>query len=216
VLFPSTFPSRRGGRHHSYRAPAGVPLTVRAPAETVLDPATGEVGPLAGVDIRAGNGLVVYYNGELSRETIAHLHFAPAPAWAVDAATDTGRSRDSAGPTATVAEWVAACADPEGTPTAHAALRALDIAASGTDHGTMITALMALVRFAALGEPGVPRLIRDARARYLAGPYDTRVFQTAFDNALAGAIREVGVPLAWDTRTHAAAQAVAEAAAEHA
>lgn len=165
---PRTFKyrTRSGGHHHVYRAPKGIDLTI----------AKGH--PVPGVDIRAGNGLMVYYGPALTEAPT----LAKAPKWALvePSVTYTRGSGD-------IDSWLARTVP--GKPTK--AVRAAEamVERQGTEHDTMLAAVSELIKRGS--ERGAGQAFERARTTYLADYPD---FERHWDNAAAGSIAQHGMP----------------------
>lgn len=176
IEIPTTlnYKTRSGGRHYVYRAPKDVELTI---ARDV---------PVLGVDIRAGNGLMVYYGPSLVKGVAAASELPKAPKWAVIEKTTASSGSATKGE---VAEWLQRARD--GKPPKPTRKLAARIAEHGTSHDTLLEVVNALVAEGTAGTPGVGQLLTEARTRYLAHyPQDAR----HFDNALAGSVAHYGLP----------------------
>lgn len=168
IELPKTFryKTRSGGTHHVYRAPDGRTLTI----------AKGH--PVPGVDIRAGNGLMVYY-GPVLTET---PDLAEAPAWALlePSATYTRGEGD-------IDSWLARTIP--GKPTKAVKAAEAMVQRQGTEHDDMLRAVSELVKRGA--ERGAGQAFERARATYLVDYPD---FERHWDNAAAGSIAQHGLP----------------------
>lgn len=194
IEIPETlsYRTRSGGKHHVFRAPKGTELTI---ARDI---------PVPGVDIRAGNGLMVYYGPRLFELTGRTDELPKAPKWAViektTASSGSATKRE-------VTEWLQRARDGKAPkPTRKLAAR---IAEHGTSHDTLLEVVNALVAEGTAGTPGVPKLLTDARTRYLEHyPKDAR----HFDNALAGSVAHYGLPKPSLALSKAEKKAIAERA----
>lgn len=163
--------TRTGGQHHLYAAPEGVPLTI-----TKND-------PVPGVDLRAGNGFFVYYGPVLD----AAPELAPAPAWAVAAATALREQQQRT--SGDVEAWLARCSP--GKPDREVRAIRDDVTEEGTDHDAMLALVTRFVRAGVEGRPGVAEAIAEARATYTKHwPEHGR----HWDAALSGSIGTFGMP----------------------
>lgn len=165
-----TYATPSGGRHLVYRAPEGRALTI---AQDV---------PVPGVDIRAGNGFLIYYGRRLK----AAPDLAPAPEWALVDAREKAAGR---GADLGLEAWLQRVKPGKPSPDVKAAARL--IAEHGTDHGTMLRATGELVRLGASGEPGAGKALLKARERYTRHYPD---HARHFDEATAGSVKHHGAP----------------------
>lgn len=168
IDLPKTFryKTRSGGSHHVYRAPRDRVLTI------------DKNNPVPGVDIRAGNGLMVYY-GPVLTET---PELAAAPDWSlIDRARQYERGEGD------VAKWLARTLPGKPTKAVKAARDA--VTAEGMGHDEMLRAVSDLVRLGS--ERGVGAAYEYARAVYLTNyPDDAR----HWDNAAEGSVAQHGLP----------------------
>lgn len=169
---PATFsyPSRTGdGRHHWYAAPADQQLTIAA-----------DHADLEGVDIRSGNGVIVYYGGKLT----ADASLAPAPAWTLV----EGKPADAlSAASATLDEWIARTPQGRRSKAVKAAQKA--VTAEGMARSDMLAAVSDLVKLGA--EPGAGKAYAIARSTYLANyPEHAR----SWDTAAEGSVKRFGLP----------------------
>lgn len=174
---PTTFSyptHRKGGRHHVYAAPEGIELTI---AKALLD----------GVDVRSGAGLMVYYGPALDGTP----KLAPAPEWILveKGVGASGGSAEDRAPSADESAYRARLIDGKPDKKVRRALKA--VTSSGMDHGDMLEAVTALVGLGTLGHPGVGLALDLARETYSAGWPDAA---RAWDNAVAGSVRRLGLP----------------------
>lgn len=170
---PPTFryATRSGGQHHLYAAPDGVPLTITKNA------------PVAGVDLRGGNGFFVYYGPRLTEAP----ELAAAPAWMVEAARAKrdATSRSSGD----VDAFLSRCVD--GKPDAEVRAARDAVTEEGVDHDAMLALVTRLVRAGVDGRPGVPAALEAARAAYTKHwPEHGR----HWDAAVAGSVGALGMP----------------------
>lgn len=182
VLPPTTkFHSRRDGWHHYYRAPLGRNL------KSSISDLEYHGTRLTGVDVKAGNGLVIYYNGLLTADRIASLTFAPAPEWACqEVGTSYGRTGD-----VEYSDWVAACRP--GTPEDSDRQYTIDhFKVTGVGHDAARDAIWHLVSRASDGQPGIPALLDMARTVWLAPPWQE--FAKDWRSMVQGAVNEFGLP----------------------
>lgn len=167
---------RKGGRHHVYRAPEGVDLTI---AKGLLD----------GVDVRSGSGLMVYYGGPLKKRDLDRL--APAPDWILvtreKAAYNGGEDRDRSATEDAFRERLSG-----GKPKKDLArtIRAVEFP-EGAAHEPMLDVVAALVGEGVKGTPGVKLLLDETRERYIEGGPDRA---RDWENAVAGSVRRFGLP----------------------
>lgn len=175
---PKTFnyPTHRaGGRHHVFAAPEGIELTI---AKALLD----------GVDVRSGAGLMVYYGPALDKAP----KLAPAPDWIL---VEKGESRAGGGdyndraPSADEDAYRARLIDGSPDKTVRRALKA--VKSEGMGHDDMLEAVTKLVGLGTMGHPGVGAALDAARATYADGWPDAG---RAWDNAVAGSVRRLGLP----------------------
>lgn len=166
-----TYATPSGGTHLVYAAPEGRALTI------------AQDSPVAGVDIRAGNGFAIYYGKPL--KTAPSL--TPAPEWALIDAKPKAVKR---GESATVDAWVAAV--PSGKPSKAVRKAAARIDSTSTDHGTMLEVVGELVKLGTAGERGAAEALTAARERYVDGWPDD--YARHFDAALEGSVRHHGLP----------------------
>lgn len=167
-----TYTTGRGGEHHVYHAPEGRKLTI----------AKGH--PVAGVDIRAGHGLMVYYGPKLDGPP----RLAPAPSWAL--LDGKVRSGNMLAPNdVDTMRWLAAQRDGKAPkPERKLAER---VQPTGLDHDGMLDVVNRLVAAGTGGAPGIAGLLTEARSRYLVGRPDRA---RDWDNALAGSVAHYGLP----------------------
>lgn len=168
IDLPPTFRyrTRSGGSHHVYRAPGGRTLTVATDT------------PVPGVDIRAGNGLMVYYGPPLTEPPV----LAPAPAWAlVDGVT---KPREAGGDTA---RWLARTVP--GKPTGDLERIAGETRWGELTHEPMLEVVGEIIKRGA--EPGAAAVFAGGRRQYVAGRPDR---ERDWDNAAAGSVARHGVP----------------------
>ncbi len=162
------YKTRSGGRHLLYRAPAGVELTT----------ATGT--PVPGVDIRSGNGFVVYWGDQLRKAP----ELGEAPEWAIVRKASSAPARGG-----DVATWLDR--QRPGKPSKATRKAAAKIARNGTSHADVLEAVAAIVAAGTRGERGAGRLLAEARERYVA---DWPDYARAFDAAVEGSVRHHGTP----------------------
>jgi putative DNA primase/helicase len=176
IKLPKTFryKTRGGGKHHVYRAPEGRALTI---ARDV---------PVRGVDIRAGNGLMVYYGPKLEGAP----ELAKAPKWACLDSSSSGSEKTKHD--IAVDEWLAKVRRVEGKAPKPLRKRLAALDYAGLTHDPMLELVNDLVREGATGTPGVATLVDEARGRYIAGRPDRA---RDWDNALAGSVKHFGAPL---------------------
>ncbi|UYL87170.1 DNA primase/polymerase/helicase [Microbacterium phage OscarSo] len=167
---------RAGGRHHVFKAPEGVELTI---AKGILD----------GVDVRSGSGLMVYYGHELKKRDIAKL--APAPEWVL---VERGRAAYNGGqdraPSATVDAFLERLVPGKPRKKIRRAVEAVPFPA-GAAHDNMLEVVTTLVGLGIRGERGIGELLEATRERY-SGDHPDR--PRDWDNALDGSVRRLGLP----------------------
>jgi hypothetical protein len=164
-----TYKTPSGGRHLVYRAPADRALTI---AQGV---------PVPAVDIRAGNGQMVYYGPALDDAPV----LADAPEWACVAA----RAKSSgSGNDVDVEAWLRKL---RGGKPSKTVKRARRVVSNELKHDAMLAAVNELVKLGASGEHGVRKAVIAARAEYVLGRPDR---EREWDNALAGSASHHGVP----------------------
>lgn len=163
-----SYQTGRGGEHWVYKAPPG--------RWTI-----GKGAPVKDVDIRAGNGLFVYYGPELAKKP----KLATAPEWAL---LPYEATKSSTG--AQVDEWLSVVKP--GTPGAKMREQVRRIKHHGTDHETLLDAVAQVVKLATVeSKRGAPEAIDRMREEY------TRYFPEYvrhFDAALAGSVDHWGLP----------------------
>lgn len=180
---PDTFTydtHRKGGRHHVYRAPVGVELTIAR--DLVHD---GK--PLAGIDVRSGSGLMVYYGPKLKGAP----DLAPAPDWLL-VSRDAPRYRDGEDRDRSATED--AFRDRLMPGKAPKPLRKLIRGVEfpdGATHEPMLEAVAALVFAGVKGEPGIAALLDETRERYIGNHPDR---PRDWENAVTGSVRRFGLP----------------------
>ena len=186
VEIPKTlnYPTHRAnGRHHVYRAPEGVELTID---KNIVGP-SGE--RMAGVDVRSGSGLMVYYGPALKKKDLGRM--APAPDWALvvrgKAAANGGIDRM---PSATINDYFARLVPGKARKKIRRAVEAVDFP-PGAAHDAMLEVVSLLVGLGIRGERGIGELLEATRERY-AGDHPDR--PRDWDNALEGSIRRLGLP----------------------
>jgi putative DNA primase/helicase len=176
---PPTFSYKTlgGGRHYLYAAPEGRKLTN----------AQGLIGPdgnrLAGVDVRGGRGLFVYYGPELNRLMV---DINPAPEWILVDATE--KSADRA-PSADEAAWRERLTGGKSDKAVRKVVAR--VKPKGMSHDDMLAVITDLVKLGAAGHPGVGLALDVARDLYAADWPDAG---RHWDNALAGSIKRIGLP----------------------
>lgn len=178
LKFPPTlsYKTLGGGRHYLYRAPAGMALTN----------AQGLVGPdgerIAGVDVRGGNGLFVYYGPELAGDE----HIADAPEWLLVPATPKAADR---APGADEQAWRDRLVPGKPAKAVRKVLKR--VKPTGMSHDDMLGAITELVQLGQRGARGVEAALDVARETYAADWPDAG---RHWDNALAGSIKRIGLP----------------------
>lgn len=165
---PIKYKTRSGGRHRIYAAPQGRTLSI------------GRNHPVPLVDIRAGNGLMVYYGPPLT----GPVDLPPAPEWALIDGTVKAREADG-----DAAIWLRRALP--GTPPKGSELRKLvkrtDWAA--LTHDPMLEAVTTIIKSGTV--PGAATVFAEARAAYVKGRPDR---ERDWDNAAAGSIGRLGLP----------------------
>ncbi|WP_314855312.1 phage/plasmid primase, P4 family [uncultured Microbacterium sp.] len=179
VETPVAYDTLGGGRHYVYAAPDGVDLTIAR--GLVYD---GK--PLAGVDVRSGAGLMIYYGPELDGAPA----LPAAPDWLLVTrerpATGDGTDRaPSADEDALRERLVPGKPSPE-VRDALSAVRSRDMG-----HEDMLVAVTALVGLGVKGHPGVAEALDEGRETYSRGWPDAG---RHWDNAVQGSVRRLGLP----------------------
>lgn len=174
---PKTFhyPTHRaGGEHHVYAAPEGIELTI---AKALLPH----------VDVRSGAGLMVYYGPELTKKP----KLAPAPDWILVPAGESraGGEHGDRAPSADEDAFRARLVP--GSPDKRVRRALATVKRTGMDHGDMLEAVTEIVKLGVTGHPGVGDALDRARAVYADGWPDAG---RAWDNAVAGSVRRLGLP----------------------
>lgn len=168
IKLPKTlrYRTRSGGRHHVYAAPEGVKLTI---AQNV---------PVPGVDLRAGNGLMVYYGPPLTEAPT----LSPAPEWATVLPEKTYERGEGS-----IDTWLERVQS--GKPSK--ALRAVleRVTSDGMSHDDMLAVVSDLVKLGA--ERGSRTAFDRARDTYLDG---WQGFERHWDAAASGSIAQHGIP----------------------
>lgn len=177
------YPTRGGGAHYVYAAPEGKRLTI------------GRDEPVPGVDIRAGNGLMVYYGPKLDGAPF----LSPAPSWSL--IETTAKPTDSGGDPSVWRDR-----QHPGKPT-KAVRQALKSVSNDINHDGMLEAVSALVKLGSQGHRGAGEAIDHARNVYI----DRRPDRARdWDNAVEGSIRRHGAPPATLELTKPERQRIAE------
>ncbi len=161
-----SYTTRSGGTHRVYRAPEGRTLAI------------GRDHPVKAVDIRAGNGLMVYYGPPLTEQPT----LAKAPKWALIDGKVTQRADDG-----DAGDWLTRAA--AGKPTGPLKRLARKTDWAKLKHEPMLEAVSDIVKRG--NEPGAATVYRAARAAYVAGRPDR---ERDWDNAAAGSIGRHGLP----------------------
>lgn len=174
---PKTFSyptHRKGGMHHVYAAPEGIELTI---AKALLD----------GVDVRSGAGLMVYYGPLLSKPP----KLAPAPDWILveRGVSQHGGDYDDRAPSADEEKYRSRLVEGDPDKLVRRALKA--VSSRGMGHDDMLEAVTKIVGLGTMGHPGVGAALDAARATYADGWPDAG---RAWDNAVAGSVRRLGLP----------------------
>ncbi|MDN3310542.1 AAA family ATPase [Microbacterium oryzae] len=173
---PRTFSytSRSGhGKHHVFRAPQGVQLTIDR-----------DLKGMPGVDIRSGIGMVAYNGPELA----ARPKLAPAPEWALVHKKD-GWNYEAADLEAWL-DGAGTATDPKQKARADRARRMATVfPEDGIDNGDLLNRITPLVSGLVWGD-GRREAYEAARARYTNDFPDPK-FLIAFDRAWAKAITRV-------------------------
>lgn len=167
---PKTFDyeTGRGGTHLVYKAPPGQ-WTI------------GKGVPVKDVDIRAGNGLFVYYGPELTKKP----KLAPAPDWAL---IPYDATKSSTG--AQVDDWVKAVR--QGKPGHKMREQMRRIKVKDTDHETLLDAVAQVVKLATVeGKAGAGDALQTMRDTYTFGFPE---YARHFDAAVAGSVDHWGLP----------------------
>lgn len=182
IELPPTFhyKTRSGGKHYVYRAPKGRALTIAADH------------PVPSVDIRAGNGLMVYYGPPLTEAP----DLADAPDWALLDTDLKPRGEDG-----DVAAWLARTFP--GKPTKAVRKAEASVTRDNMSHEAMLESVSALIRLG--NERGAGQAYERARATYL---LDYPDFARHWDNAAAGSIGKHGLPMATLELTKAERKAI--------
>lgn len=172
IRLPRTFSyqTRGGGTHHVYRAPDARALTI------------GRDVPVPGVDIRAGNGLMVYYGPELTEAP----QLAEAPDWALLTPASSSNALTAGKSGGTLDSWRARADN--GKPS-KAAKRAARAVTNDLAHEPMLAAVSELVKLGT--ERGILTAYDEARATYLTGRPDRA---RDWDNAAQGSVDRHGLP----------------------
>jgi putative DNA primase/helicase len=160
--------TRSGGEHRVYAAPdlpEGVTLTI------------ARDHPVPGVDIRAGNGLMVYYGPALTEAPA----LAPAPDWSIIRGAVKPRDEDG-----DIATWLERA--PRGKPSK--ALKPLrQLAWADLKHDAMLEAVSEVIKSGT--ERGAATVYTEARAAYTRDRPDRR---RDWDNAAKGSLGRHGLP----------------------
>lgn len=180
---PKTFSyptHRKGGRHDVYAAPEGIELTIAR--DLIVE---GE--KLAGIDVRSGAGLMVYYGPALKGAPT----LAPAPDWLLVERGATSQAGDGAdrAPSADEAAYRERLIDGKPTKDVRSALK--KVKSKGMDHDDMLAAVTELVALGVRGHRGVDVALDVARETYAEGWPDAG---RHWDNAVTGSIRRLGLP----------------------
>jgi hypothetical protein len=144
-----SYPTPSGGAHRVYAAPAGRALTIAADH------------PVRHVDIRAGNGFVVFYGDPAD----IPAELTPAPDWSL---------LDAKAPAATSTRNDSADADAfrerliPGNPDKAVRKALKKVTPTGMAHGDMLEAVTELVKLGATGHRGVAEALDVAREVYAA------------------------------------------------
>ncbi len=196
---PETFDyptHRKGGRHYVYRAPEGIELTIAR--DLVHD---GK--PLAGIDVRSGSGLMVYYGPKLKGAPT----LAPAPDWLL-VSRDAPRYRDGEDRdrSATENEFRDRLVPGRAPKALRKLVRGVEFPSGGA-HEPMLEVVAALVSEGVKGTPGIPDLLDETRDRYVGNHPDR---PRDWDNAVAGSVRRFGLPITTLEITKAEKKAIAK------
>lgn len=182
------YETRGGGRHYVYRAPEGVDLTIAR--GLVYDGKT-----LEGIDVRSGNGLMVYYGDAISKKDVARL--APAPDWLLVTrerpAANDGTDRAPSADEDALRERLA-----DGRPSPEVLEALAKVTPRNMGHDEMLASVTELVRLGVKGHPGVGAALDAARETYSRGWPDAG---RHWDNAVQGSVRRLGLPPATLTLT---------------
>lgn len=166
------YETRSGGTHHVYRAPEGKALTIGQGGVTA--------GLPHGVDIRAGNGLMVYYGPPLTEAP----KLAKAPAWAV---VEKDASSAPRGEDGDVGEWLDRASS--GKPKGELKDLVRDTAWADLPHDEMLEAVSGLIKRGS--DRGAATAYEAARAAYVDRRPDR---ERDWDNAARGSIGKHGLP----------------------
>lgn len=179
LKFPPTlsYKTLGGGKHYIYRAPEGVALTNAQGLEY-----KGE--RIAGVDVRGGNGLFVYYGPALGPTATADL--PDAPEWLLVPATPKSADRAPSADEAAYRDRLA-----EGKPDGAVKKALSRVKPKGMTHGDMLEAVTELVQLGQRGHRGVEQALDIAREVYSKDWPDAA---RHWDNAVAGSIKRIGLP----------------------
>lgn len=175
-VLPATWTQKTpsGGSHAFYAAPEGIDLPNGA-ADLF------ERG--SGIDRRTGESYAVLYAAPPT--TLAEL--APAPDWLVAAAVSAPKGdRAPSADEATFRKRLRG-----GKPSKPVKRAAAEVWPQDMGHADMLAAVAALVKLGVNGEPGVGPALDDARATY---SDDWPGAARAWDQAVAGSIRRLGLP----------------------
>lgn len=171
IELPKTlrYKTRSGGSHHVYQAPEGARLTI------------GRDVPVLGVDIRAGNGLMVYYGPALDGAP----KLAPAPKWSL---IPLGEATAARGADGDIGAWLARAVPGKPTKPVKQLLKTIDNP-NDLNHDRLLEVVTGLIKLGT--ERGVGEAYESVRAGYLAGRPDR---ERDWDNAAAGSIGRLGLP----------------------
>lgn len=167
---PLTYSTPSGGTHLVYAAPKGRELTI------------AQDTPVAGVDIRAGNGFAIYYGKRLKTAPV----LPPAPDWALIEAKPKSAARATS---ATLDAWLERVEPGKPSKAVKATTRDVDFAE--LKHEPMLKLVGELVTLGTAGEPGAGKALLKARERYIEGRPDRA---RDWDNAADGSVKHVGLP----------------------
>lgn len=179
---PKTFSyrTRGGGEHFIFAAPAGIDLTISAGLVY-----QGE--RLAGVDVRSGAGLMVYYGPKLKKAPA----LTPAPDWLLVTKERSAGSSDGTDRAPSADEDEYRRRIPGGKPDDAVREALASVRSEGMDHHAMLEAVTNLVGLGLKGHTGVGRALDVARETYSRGWPDAG---RHWDNAVQGSIRRLGLP----------------------
>jgi putative DNA primase/helicase len=165
-----TYATLSGGEHHYYLEHEGGPYTQR-------------VGVLSSVDIKAGDGYVVYWKKAAPAEAPV---LARAPEWALIPLVTRNTEDAFSG---SITAWLDLIPEGKATKAAKAACKRAQ--SDGVGHADMLDIVAGIVREATVTPDGMRPLIEAARDRYLAHP---QARAKSWDEAFEGSIKAQGAP----------------------